>query len=217
MSQMSDKLDAISNQIRLDFTAQDAAREKAIPLCREVIRYCSSTIRAVHRREMTQAKQLLAEARRLLDEIESHLSGCYDLQNTHFLWDAQKEYAEASAVLCLVTGEDLPSPIELAIDNAAYLNGLGEAANELRRYILDGLRIGDFSQGENLLLAMDNIYNILVTMDFPDGITGGLRRTTDILRSVMEKTRSDLTLSIQQKRLEYKLDSLNNKIHKREE
>jgi translin len=212
VSQLSDELDSISNQIRVDFLAQDAAREKALPLCREVIRYSSNTIRAIHRHETQEAANLLSEARRLLGEVESHLAGCRDLQNTHFLWDAQKEYTEASAVLCLVTGITLPSPGDLDVDNAAYLNGLGEAANELRRYLLDGLRNGDYTQGEKLLSAMDDIYNVLVTMDFPDGITGGLRRTTDILRGVMEKTRSDLTLSVQQKKLENKIDSFSQNI-----
>jgi len=108
VSQMSDKLDAISNQIRLDFTAQDAAREKAIPLCREVIRYCSSTIRAVHRREMTQAKQLLAEARRLLDEIESHLSGCHDLQNTHFYGMPKRNMLKPALFYVLLPGKISP-------------------------------------------------------------------------------------------------------------
>jgi translin len=212
VSQLSDKLDFISTQIREDFTAQDAAREKALPLCREVIRYSSNTIRAIHRHEIQEAATILSEARRLLGEVDSHLAGCQDLQNTHFLWDAQKEYTEASAVYNLIIGTILPSPLDLGVDNAAYLNGLGEAANELRRYLLDGLRSGDYTHGEKLLSAMDDIYNVLVTMDFPDGITGGLRRTTDVLRGVMEKTRSDLTLSVQQKRLESKLDSYSKNI-----
>jgi translin len=212
VSQLSDKLDFISTQIREDFTAQDAAREKALPLCREVIRYSSNTIRAIHRHEIQEAATILSEARRLLGEVDSHLAGCQDLQNTHFLWDAQEEYTEASAVYNLIIGTILPSPLDLGVDNAAYLNGLGEAANELRRYLLDGLRSGDYTHGEKLLSAMDDIYNVLVTMDFPDGITGGLRRTTDVLRGVMEKTRSDLTLSVQQKRLESKLDSYSKNI-----
>jgi len=102
----------------------------------------------------------------------------------------------------------LPTPDELGIDSAAYLNGLGEAVGELRRYLLDSMRQGDLSRGEELLSAMDDIYNVLVTMDFPDAITGGLRRTTDIVRGILEKTRSDLTLVIRQKDLEEKLESL---------
>jgi translin len=199
-------LEAIAANIRAAFTAQDSAREKALPLCREVIRYTSVTIRAIHRHEFQEAEQTLAESRRLLDEVGASLKTCLDLQNTHFVWDAEKEYAEAAATLALTTGRVLPSPDELEVDYSAYLNGLGEAANELRRYLLDGLRQGDFTRGEELLEAMSDVYNVLVTMDFPDSITGGLRRTTDVLRGVTEKTRSDLTLSVQQKRLEDKLD-----------
>ena len=202
MSKLTDNLAQISARIRSDFLSQDDVREKALPLCREIIRFSSGTIRAIHRQQFDAAEKLLQEAARLMSEVRSHLGSCHDLQNTHFFWDAQKEYSEAQLVLTLITGTDIPSPIELDVDNAAYLNGMGEAANELRRYILDGLRRDDFSRGEELLTAMDDIYNTLVSMDFPDGITGGLRRTTDVLRSVMEKTRSDITLSMQQKKLE---------------
>jgi hypothetical protein len=120
--------------------------------------------------------------------------------------DAQKEYVEASMVLALVTGKPLPTPEELSVDTAAYLNGLGEAGSELRRYLLDSMRKGDLSRGEELLNAMDEIYGLLVTIDYPDAITGGLRRTTDMLRGVLERTRSDLTLAISQKELEGKLE-----------
>jgi translin len=202
MINLTSNLDQIAAAIREAFTAQDAAREQAIPRCREVIRFASVTIRAVHRHEFGEAAETLSEARRLLDEVEVSLKTCQELQSTHFVWDAEKEYAEAAATLAMATGKPLPTPEELHVDNAAYLNGLGEAANELRRYLLDGMRSGDLSHGEELLTAMDDVYNVLVTMDYPDSITGGLRRTTDVLRGVMEKTRSDLTLSIQQKRLE---------------
>jgi translin len=206
MNKTTDNLEVVAANIRQAFTAQDGAREKALPLCREVIRYASVTIRAIHRHEFQAAEQTLAEARRLLDEVEVSLKSCLDLQNTHFVWDAEKEYAEAAATLAMATGRVLPSPDELGVDYSAYLNGLGEAANELRRYLLDALRQGEYSRGEELLEAMGDVYNVLVTMDFPDSITGGLRRTTDVLRGVTEKTRSDLTLSVQQKRLEDKLE-----------
>ncbi len=205
MSELTDKLDSIAEQIRLKLSAKDAAREKALPLCREVIRQSSQAIRAVHRQEFGQAEALLKSTRNLLNEIEQVLTEHAELGNTGFLRDAQKEFAEGSIILALVMGESLPDPNELGVDSAAYLNGLGEAAGELRRYLLDSMRKGDLSRGEELLSAMDDIYNVLVTMDFPDAITGGLRRTTDMVRGVLERTRSDLTLVIRQKELEKKL------------
>jgi len=137
--------------------------------------------------------------------MEQIIRECDELAHAGFIRDAQKEFAEGSITLALVTGSSLPSPDELGVDAAAYLNGLGEAAGELRRYLLDSMRKGDLSRGEELLAAMDDIYSVLVTMDFPDAITMGLRRTTDMVRGVLEKTRSDLTLVIQQKNLENKL------------
>ena len=206
MDRLTDNLEPIADQIRLSFSAKDAAREKVLPLCREVIRHCSQAIRAIHRQEFNQAKELLGAARNLLDEVFQAMVSCSELGYTGFVRDAQKEFAEGSITLALVAGEQLPSPDELGIDAAAYLNGLGEAVGELRRYLLDSMRKGDLSRGDELLAAMDDIYSVLVTMDFPDAITGGLRRTTDMVRGVLERTRSDLTLMIRQKYLENKLE-----------
>jgi len=205
VSGLTDNLDSIADQIRLSLSAKDMAREKVLPLCREVIRHSSQAIRAVHRQEFDQAKQLLQSARSLLDQIEQAVTAYGELGNTGFIRDAQKEFAEGSITLALVTGNQLPDPGELGIDAAAYLNGLGEAVGELRRYLLDSMRRGDLSRGEELLSAMDDIYSVLVTMDFPDAITGGLRRTTDMVRGVLERTRSDLTLVMSQKELETRL------------
>ncbi len=205
MSGLTDNLESIADQIRESLSAKDAAREKVLPLCRKTIRNCANAIRAVHRREFDQAKELLRSARNLLTEAEQGISAHGELGYTGFVRDAQKEFAEGSITLALVTGNRLPDPDELGIDAAAYLNGMGEAVGELRRYLLDSMRRGDLSQGEELLSAMDDIYNTLVTMDFPDAITGGLRRTTDMVRGVLERTRSDLTLAIGQKGLVDKL------------
>jgi len=205
VSRLTDNLDSIADQIRLSFSAKDTAREKVLPLCREVIRHCSNAIRAVHRQEFDQAKELLQSARNLLNQAKQAIADYSELSNTGFIRDAQKEFAEGSITLALVTGNQPPTPDELGIDFTAYLNGLGEAVGELRRYLLDSMRKGDLSRGDELLSAMDDIYNILVTMDFPDAITGGLRRTTDRVRGILEKTRSDLTLVIRQKALEERL------------
>jgi len=205
MGRLTDNLESIAERIRLTLSAKDKAREKVLPLCREVIRHCSQAIRAVHRQEFDRAKELLQSARNLLDEAKQTFTAYSELSNTGFIRDAQKEFAEGNITLALVTGEQPPTPDELGINPAAYLNGLGEAVGELRRYLLDSMRRGDLSRGEELLSAMDDIYNILVTMDFPDAITGGLRRTTDMVRGVLERTRSDLTLVLRQKELEDKI------------
>ena len=211
MKKLTDNLDSIADQIRLSLSAKDAVREKTLPLCRELIRYCSQAIRAIHRQEFDQATELLQSARNLRDEVKQATADCEELRNTGFVRDAQKEFAEGSITLALVTGNPLPDPGELEIDFAAYLNGLGEAVGELRRYLLDSMRQGDLSRGEELLSAMDDIYNVLVTMDFPDAITGGLRRTTDMVRGILEKTRGDLTLAFREKDLETKLKDFQQK------
>ena len=205
MSRLTDNLDSIAECIRESFSAKDAARERVLPLCRESIRHCSNAIRAVHRQEFDRAKALLQSAHNLLDEAVQAVTTDNELGRAGFLRDAQKEFAEGSITLALVTGKRAPDPDELGVDSVAYLHGLGEAVGELRRYLLDSMRKGDLSRGEEFLSAMDDIYNILVTIDFPDAITGGLRRTTDMVRGVLERTRSDLTLAISQKELEKKI------------
>jgi translin len=201
-------LDAMAEQIRQELSAKDEAREKMLPLCREVIRYSGNAIRAIHRHEFDEAMKLLQSARNQMDEAEKAVEEHRELANTGAIRDAQKELAEANITLALVTGKQLPKPKALGVDVAAYLNGLGEAVGELRRYLLDSMRQGDLSRGEELLSVMDDIYSVLVTMDFPDALTGGLRRTTDTVRGVLEKTRSDLTLAIRQKTLEARLGEL---------
>ena len=205
---MTDNLEPIADQMRLILSAKDKAREKALPLCRDTIRCCSNAIRAVHRQEFDQAQKLLQSARNLLTQAEQAVAPYSELSNTGFIRDAQKELAEGNITLALVNGKQLPEAEELGIEAAAYLNGLGEAVGELRRYLLDSMRRGDLSRGEELLSAMDDIYSVLVTIDFPDAITGGLRRTTDMVRGVLERTRSDLTLAIRQKDLENRLRKL---------
>ncbi|MGD9118683.1 MAG: haloacid dehalogenase [Dehalococcoidia bacterium] len=208
MKGLTDNLEPIADRIREELAAKDAAREKVLPRCRDAIRHCSQAIRAVHRQEFDKAQGLLKGARKLLAEAESAFSTHDELGYAGFVRDAQKEFAEGSITLALVTGQPMPTPEELGVDVVAYLKGMGEAVGELRRYLLDSMRKGDLSSGEELLAAMDDIYNTLVTMDFPDAITGGLRHTTDMVRGVLERTRSDLTLAMGQKGVVDKLDEL---------
>ncbi len=202
-------LEDIAEKIRLYFSAKDVAREKALRLSREIIRYSANAIRAVHRQEKVNAEQLLVSAHALLRELaDDVLQKHDDLVHAGFVHDAQKEFAEASTTLALVTGKPLPEPEALGVSYPAYLNGLGEAVGELRRYLLDCLRRNDLSRCEELLAIMDDIYAVLMTMDFPEGITYGLRRTSDAVRGILEKTRGDLTLVLRQKELEEKLEQI---------
>jgi translin len=208
MSKPVEDLEAIAAELRPYFVAEDKAREKALRSCRQVIRYSADAIRAVHRQEQDEAKQLLDLAHELVQELNQDLAGHGRLLHSGFIHDAQKEFAEGCITSALIAGEDLPKPRALDVSNAAYLDGLGESVGELRRYILDSLRRGDFSRCEELLTMMDEIYGILITMDFPELLAHGLRRTTDAIRGITERTRGDLTVALGQKKLETKLDDL---------
>lgn len=199
------ELDVIGEKIRKNFEAKNAARDRALGASRELIRSCSLAIRATHRAEYTDAAQLLARTREIAAEMKTTVNAYPDLYFTGYAQDALKELAEAHIVYALVTDAALPDPDALGVDYAAYLNGLGEAAGELRRYTLDIIRREPSARCEKMLEAMDDIYSLLVTMDFPDALTGGLRRTTDMVRGVLERTRGDLTVAVRQEKLEQTL------------
>jgi len=205
MGTITDRLELMAEKARKTLAVKDAARERALQLCREALRYSTDAIRAVHRGEYEKGKDLLASARLLLKELHKTLSKHRELFDAGFVYNAEKEYAEGCITHAVIAGGTFPDPDELGISYAAYLNGLGEAVGELRRHLLDCTRRGEISRCEELLGTMDDIYGVLVTMDFPDAITGGLRRTTDIVRGILEKTRGDLTLSFRQRDLVEKL------------
>lgn len=205
---MPDNLERIGQQAIEHLSLKHAAREEALPKSRQVIRCCANSIRATHRHEREKAAELIAQARKLLHEIEASLQGHQDIYYAGFAQDAQKEYAEAVCFAALTQHEGLPDAKELGIGWAAYLNGLAEAAGELRRYLLDQLRRGNLGDCELYLRYMDDIYALLITIDFPDAITAGLRRTTDVTRGILEKTRGDLTTAVGQAHLQRSIHEL---------
>ena len=192
-------LDTIITRVLDHFAEKNAAREKALAASRTLIRQSANSIRAIHRGEFEKAEAMLDEARAVRDDAVAALDDHQDIAYAGFLHDAQKEYAEARTTLALLSGGSIPSPEELGVEYAAWLNGIAESVGEMRRAILDRLRAGTFHGCEDLLRAMDDIYAVLVTIDFPDAMTGGLRRTTDQTRGILEKTRGDLTMAIVQR------------------
>jgi translin len=200
------ELVGLGQAVRRELDGANAAREVALAACRRTIRACGSSIRAVHLLRPEEAARLAEEAGAALREAQDALAPFPSLVGSGPLHDAAKEYAEARLTAAMVGDGPLPSPAELQVPAAAWLNGLAEAASELRRHLLDRLREGDLSRGESLLAAMDEAYGLLVTMDYPDAVSGGLRRTTDALRAVLERTRGDLTITLLQSRLRKALD-----------
>lgn len=172
-----------------------ATREVTLQRSRKLIQTCSKAIRHMHRKQFEAADTLLAEARALSREARAGAAGFPEILYAGYIQDAEKEYVEAATVLAIIRGAAIPAMADLDVQPVSYLNGLGEAASEVRRYLLDELRAGRYSEAEEILGKMERIYDDLITFDFPDGMTGGLRRTCDALRAVIERTRSDLTLT----------------------
>ena len=207
-----DRLETIAERIHQAFEARTVARDRALSQARTLTRHCANAIRAVHRDEHDLAQKQLDEANQLAQALRVDLAEFPGLYYAGYTQDALKEFAEASIVYALVTDGALPTPQELDLEDATYLNGLAEAAGELRRRCLDILRHGYSQEAERLLGHMDDIYAVLITMDYPDAITGGLRRLTDIVRSVTERTRGDLTISLRQEHLEQTMRRLESRL-----
>ena len=207
-----DKLQVIVDSICEGFEAKNAVRDETLRRSRQLIRYCANSIRATHRDDFESARSLLATARAAAAEMSADARRYPDLFYAGYTQDALKELAEAHLTYALVTGETLPTPEELDVEPAAYLNGLAEAVGEMRRYVLDRLRRGDVATGERLLAAMDDIYSLLITVDFPDAITGGLRRNTDMVRGVLERTRGDLTTAVRQEEMKAALRAFGERV-----
>lgn len=195
-------LDSVAESIRTVLEAKNRARESAIESSRVLVRHCGNAIRAMHRKEWDNAQGLLQTARDVMDKMRDSVKNYPDLYFAGYTQDSFKEYVEANLAYAMLRQETLPTPQDLHIEEATYLNGMAEAASELRRYILDIIRHDHSEEAEQLLIVMESVYDLLVTFDFPDALSGGLRHRTDNLRGVLEKTRGDVTTSLRQQRLE---------------
>jgi len=197
-----ERLESIIERIHAYFEVKNAARDQALVRARELTRYCAHTIRAVHRAEYDKAAELLSTARQAAQRMVRDLADHPDLYHAGYTQDALKEFAEANITCALIMNKPLPTPDELEILPAAYLKGLAEAMGEMRRYVLDIMRHGEIEHCERVLQIMEDVYSVLVTIDYPDALTAGLRRTTDMVRGVLERTRGDLTVAARQEDLE---------------
>lgn len=198
----------LSDQVHAAFEARNKARDQALVQARALTRHAAQTIRAIHRSESGLAHEHLREARGLVDALKSDLAAFPDLFFAGYTQDAIKEYAEASLTCAIIENQPLPTPEMLGTEYATYLNGLAEVPGELRRRCLDILRQGYSAEAERLLAWMDEIYALLITVDYPDAITYGLRRQTDLVRGIVERTRGDLTLSLREERLHRSMKAL---------
>jgi len=207
-------LEEIAERIRNTFDTITIARDRALTQTRALTRYSAQAIRHVHRDERAEAKEALLKAKGIVDQLRTELSDFPELFYAGYTQDALKEYAEAEIVSALIKNSHLPKPDDIQLEGQIYLKGLAEAVGELRRRILDILIKGHSKEADRLLEHMDDIYAILVTMDYPDAVTGGLRRLTDIVRSINERTRSDVLISKRYQELEKSLEDVEAKLNK---
>jgi translin len=196
-----ERWEQVLGPLRAEMDGRHRVREAALQKCRLLIQTSSKCIRHVHRRQFEQATRLLDEARELSRAARAEMEPYPTVRHASYLQDAEKEMVEAAAVIAIVRGQPLPSCDELGVDPVSYLNGMGEAASEARRYVLDEMRSGSLEEAARMLSQMESVYDELITFDYPDSLTGGLRRTCDALRAVVERTRSDLTLTQVQREL----------------
>jgi translin len=203
-----DHFPEIAEQLRQGFETRNQARDRALAQARQLTRFAAHAIRALHRSEFDLAAENIAEAAGMVAALKADLAAMPDLFYAGYTQDAIKEYAEACTTSAMIQNLPLPIPDELGIEPAAYVNGLAESIGELRRRCMDILRSGYSTEAERLLGCMDEIYAVLVTLDYPDAVTNGLRRQTDLVRGIIERTRGDLTISLREQQLEHAMTNL---------
>lgn len=208
-----EELDKIVENIRAGFESRNKARDEALAVCRLLTRHCAHAIRAIHRGEIPLVNEHLTEAGQMAKQLKQSLQVYPDLYFSGYTQDALKEFAEATVTCALIQNQPLPTPEQIGVEGATYLNGLAEVTGELRRKCMDILRQGYSAEAERLLSCMDDIYSELVTIDYPDAITNGLRRQTDLVRGIVERTRGDLTISDREQHLERALDEMTQKLN----
>ena len=209
---MDNHLESLSDRIRESFERQNEIRDEALAQSRNLTRYAARAIRAIHRGDTALAQENLAQADELAAALRIGLANEPDLYFTGYAQDALKEFCEAHLTVATILNQDWPSPEDLQVEFATYLNGMSEVVGELRRRIMDLMRSGHSPEVERLLEVMDDIYALLVTMDYPDALTYGLRRRTDIARSIIERTQADVTISYRQQLLENRIADLSKQL-----
>lgn len=202
----------LAEQAHQIFEAQSKARDEALAMARQITRYSAHAIRAIHRSEHESAHQQLADDRAMVQTLQAALAKYPMLYYAGYTQDALKEYAEAHITVALIENQPLPTPEDLNIEYPVFLNGLAEVTGELRRRCMDILRQGYSEEAERLLTCMDEIYAILITMDYPDALTNGLRRQTDLVRGIVERTRGDLTISLREQTLQQALQDFSKRL-----
>ncbi len=197
-----DNLPILADKVHQAFETRTRMRDDALAQARQLTRASAHAIRAIHRSEASVAQLHLDEARTIVDSLKATLAGFPELFYAGYTQDAIKEYAEAAITCALIQDQALPMPEELGVEYATYLNGMAESVGELRRRCLDILRHGYSEEAEHLLSWMDEIYALMVTLDYPDAVTNGLRRQTDLMRGIVERTRGDMTISLREQKLQ---------------
>lgn len=192
---MAPGLPEIAADLRLRFNTLHESRENALANGRKVIQLASRSIKHIQRREFESARGLMDELKSLALQGDDGLASCPQIRFAPYHQDALKEYVEAFALWSMVHREDLPTPDDLRVEAPAYLNGLCEAASECRRYALDEMRAGRADEARRLCDLMEDVYDELVTFDYPDALTSNLRRNVDALRAVLERTQSDIAVT----------------------
>jgi len=209
---MVNRIEGLVEELRAVLDGTNHVRENALKLSRETIRLSANSIRASHREEFDEACELKAQARKKVDEAREILKDKLEIYYTGYVQDAQKEYAESELTYAIIREMPFPRFGELGVEPPAYLNGLAEAIGESRRHVLDVMRHGDLERAERILGMMDDVYYALITFDYPDAVTQGLRRQTDMVRGVLERTRADITLLLQQRKLETAIEKAMDRI-----
>ncbi len=187
----------------------DEDREEILRKSRVIIKDCSIAIKSIHREENKSYQDIILKIKNELDVLKNLI-----IKNPgHFykyLKTPEQEYTEAIVLFSIIQNQKIPTHIDLNVDALHYILGLADVIGELRRYILDNIRKSRIDVINDILEKMDELYTYLFSLDYPSGMTKDLRHKTDVARNIIEKTRGDITLSVQMNNLTNLLEKNNN-------
>ena len=168
-------------------------REQSLTTSREIVRECSKSIRNIHRNDEVSAKEHIENARKKLENLKSITSDVSEISYAGYVLDAEREFVEAVMFYTFEVSGYIEPFNNFNVHPSSYIQGIGDTIGEWRRKALDHLRNLDIKKAETYLAIMEEGMGTLNELDYPDALTGGLRRYADNARSIIERTRSDIT------------------------
>jgi len=176
-------------RINRKFKDIEERRNTIIKGTRDATILCSKAIVSIHSHKKNESIENIDKAKKLLQQFKK--MGKDDLQR--YLYIAEQEFVEASSLFSIVENSSIPSMKTLEVSDISYVMGLLDCIGEIKRMIIDKIRIEGTSNVHSLFELMDKIYGIIYPLAVYDNLMPGLRKKLDVSRILIENVRAIIT------------------------